>query len=160
VRWLVLLAFLSLPVVPRPIDGQEATRSPSGVLYGGQDIRVAAGSMQHEGKVVSLARDSVLLETHFGRQRFAVAAFDSVWVRTTSVKHSAVKGGLISGAIFGGITLLACVAASGDSGSDCGNGGSDTFLFPVVYFGLGAVPGAAVGTLVGAVPRWHLRFAR
>jgi hypothetical protein len=116
--------------------------------------------MRHEGRVVSMARDSILLEIDLGRQPFAVAAFDSIWVHTTSVKHTALKGELISGTILGAITLAACVAVRGDSGSDCGNGGADTFLFPIVYFGIGAVPGAAIGALAGAVPRWHLRFSR
>jgi hypothetical protein len=109
---------------------------------------------------VAMSADSILLETDLGRQFLPRRTVDSVWTHTTTVGRSAVKAGLISGGVLGALTLITCLAASGDSSSDCGNGGADTFLFPVVYFGIGAVPGAAVGGLLGAVPRWHLRFSR
>jgi hypothetical protein len=141
-------------------DAQQTTADSFLAFRVGQDTRASMAGARVEGRVVGMGADSILLETDTGRRFLPLRTVDSVWTRTTSVKRSALKAGLISGAVVGTLTLAVCLAASGDASSDCGNGGADTFLFPVVYFGIGAVPGAAVGGLVGSVPRWHLRFSR
>ena len=113
-----------------------------------------------EGRLVGSVCDSLYILS-IGRERFVrLGTIDAIWVRGT-----AIRGGMKSGALVGGIAGLAFgllfewlseeLCDTGDCGHTTGETISIISFWTAIGAGTGALTGAGIGSMV---PAWHLRY--
>jgi hypothetical protein len=120
-------------------------------------VRIATRETRRiEGSGISLAGDSVMLETSSGVRAIPLRDVDSVWVQNGTAAP-----------IVGVIAAVPCAIFGGMVGSFIGNDpdGSSSSRHPIILTLVGLVGGGAVCGAVGAgagsaIKRWQLEFAR
>ncbi len=135
--------------------GADAQAQAAVPLEPGSRLRVLLADRSiHEGRLVTLDEEVLALDSD-GERRFATSDVDQIWLRQGRGRSTASTLGLIYGAGFAGLGMLAY-------GDYCGESAPCTDWGSVALLGLaGAAVGALMGGAIGSVlPRWDLRYTR
>ncbi len=126
----------------------------------GKTLRVHTQNQgEIEGRLVQCLNDTVYVANDSAKYAVSFDAVRALWVQGTRIKRGLITGGIIGGVVGAALGALAYGIAEATCEYEC-EGKPGALGGAVIGAGLFAIPGALIGTGIGAISyRWNLWYA-